>query len=425
MKSELFNQFKNCPLVYVPFEGFKWDNNKDSRRLLEILEIDVNKLQPITQPTHFDKIILPDESFFLEGYRKFTNEYRETIDRIRAFALKNRTPTSSKKLYFFYGSRQVGEERMAEYFKSKGYEIIKHEQRTDFDEELNLLINCDVFAAPLGSCAHNSLFLREDSEKIFIPRSFNAFTGYQQPIDCVYPINANYVDSTLSVFNVGHNSFCFIISEQLKRFFGDKWDGYNEEDFKTFLDYVKLFACQRGRSANPYEIKGYGNIFSEFMTQLKQRENLIAACNMPSNFEAFLQPTLTYLTHVHMKGSWTDGLKLDNQISNPLDQMLDVLAIRVNHPEHRIYYSVYYDEKEGWTEEVSYPTWAGVTNKRKPIYGMRIRFDEAGSKKFDILYRMHKFDGTWTDWAKNGEVIYSHGVKLNAIQIKLESKLKA
>ncbi|MBR4903605.1 MAG: hypothetical protein IKZ53_02965, partial [Selenomonadaceae bacterium] len=86
------------------------------------------------------------------------------------------------------------------------------------------------------------------------------------------------------------------------------------------------------------------------------------------------------------------------------------------------YYSVYYDEKEGWTEEVSYPTWAGVTNKRKPIYGMKIRLDEAGTKEFDILYRMHKFDRTWTDWAKNGEELLSQGVKLNAVQIKLEPK---
>ena len=65
---------------------------------------------------------------------------------------------------------------------------------------------------------------------------------------------------------------------------------------------------------------------------------------------------------------------------------------------------------------------AGTTGKSKAIYGIKIRFDEAGAKEFDILYRVHKFDGNWTDWAKNGEVIYSHGQKLNAIQIKLEKR---
>lgn len=53
---------------------------------------------------------------------------------------------------------------------------------------------------------------------------------------------------------------------------------------------------------------------------------------------------------------------------------------------------------------------------------MRIRLDEAGAKEFDILYRLHKFDDTWTPWAKNGEALYSYGVRLNAIQIKLENK---
>ena len=65
---------------------------------------------------------------------------------------------------------------------------------------------------------------------------------------------------------------------------------------------------------------------------------------------------------------------------------------------------------------------AGTTGKRKSIMGIRIRLDEADSKEFDILYRVHKFDGEWTDWAKNGETLYSYGVKLNALQIKLETK---
>jgi len=68
---------------------------------------------------------------------------------------------------------------------------------------------------------------------------------------------------------------------------------------------------------------------------------------------------------------------------------------------------------------------AGTTGKSKAIMGIKIRLDEAGTKKFDILYRVHKFDDTWTSWAKNGEIIYSHGIKLNAIQIKLETKSEA
>ena len=91
-------------------------------------------------------------------------------------------------------------------------------------------------------------------------------------------------------------------------------------------------------------------------------------------------------------------------------------------PGYKVYYSVYYNDKEGWSKEVLAPEMAGTTGESKSIYGIKIWLDETGAKKFDILYRVYKYDGKWTSWAKNGEIIYSHGVKLNAIQIKLEIK---
>ena len=130
---------------------------------------------------------------------------------------------------------------------------------------------------------------------------------------------------------------------------------------------------------------------------------------------------LTYQTHVTGKG-WKDGWKIENRISNDVAQLLDIQAIKINFPTHKVYYSVYFNDKEGWSEEIAAPEMAGTTGKTKPIMGIRIRLDEAGANKFDILYRVHKFDGQWTDWAKNYEAIYSYGQKLNAIQIKLEPK---
>ena len=292
LKSEFFNQFRNCSLVYIPRYGFNWNsNNKDFRRLMEILGIDVDKLQPITQPTQFDKIILPDESFYLEGYRKFTNEYRETIDRIRSFGLKHSTPISCKKLFFFHGKKgQFGEERLAEYFKSKGYQIVNPEKpRLTFDEELNLLINCESFASNLGSGSMNLLFLRDGTETILIPRTAYTIIDYQESVNRVHNLNVTYVDSTLSIFSEGMTigRFLYIVSEPLKRFFGDKWDGYEEEDFKTFLQYVKHYLSV-GFKFNPNIRMRYDKILSDFMAQLKQREDLITACDMPPNWEESL-----------------------------------------------------------------------------------------------------------------------------------------
>lgn len=423
LKSDAFKkEFKNCPLVYLPWEGRPLESQQNFRRLLEILEVKVNELQPITQPTQFDKIILPDESIFYDGKYKFTAEYRETIEHVRAFALKNLLLDLHKNIYYFHGKKlQIGEERLAEYFKSKGYEIISPEKLT-FDEQLSLLINCKSFATTIGSCAHNSIFLRDGVEAIFILRSPNRFTR-QMTLSYVNALKANYVDSSLSLFCSGDHYHCYIISEQLKRFFGDKFNGYEEEDFKTFLKYVKN-SMRQGRNFNLGAKDYYESILSDFMAQLKQREDLITACSMPPRWETF-QPPLTYQTHIHNKG-WV-AWQSEDQISGSLEDKLDIQAVKINFPNYKIFYSVYYNEEEGWSEEgwseeVTNDQMAGTTGKAKPIYGMRIRLDEAGAKAFDILYRVHKFDGEWTPWAKNGETIYSHGIKLNAIQIKLEPK---
>lgn len=295
LKSDYFkNEFKNYPLVYISRGGTV---PVDLVPLLKILEIDVDRLRPITQPTQFDKIILPDESFLSTKNPSvgITAEYIEAMDIVRNFALKNRTPTSSKKIYFFYGRKGIGEERMAEYFKSKGYEIITHKQRANFYEELNILINAESFVSPLGSCSQNVVFLRDGTEVILIPRVFCAESmDYQEMENLVHPLNVNYADSTLSIFapNTSKGPFVFIISEQLKRFFGDKFNGYEEEDFKLFLQYAKD-CMNQGLSVIPRTRNYYALILEDFMSQLKQREDLITACSMPPRWETF-QPTLSY-----------------------------------------------------------------------------------------------------------------------------------
>ena len=211
---------------------------------------------------------------------------------------------------------------------------------------------------------------------------------------------------------------CFIISEQLKRFFGDEFDDCQEDNFKIFLQYVKN-SIGKGLVINPKVKVHYASAFSDFMAQLKQREDLITACDMPPHWEEF-RSFLRFQTHVHKKG-W-GAWNIENQISNLLEQKLDIQAIKINFPNHKVYYSVYFNDAEGWSEEVLAPEQAGMTGKNKPIYGVRIRFDEAGAREFDIFYRVHTFNDEWTPWAKNGETLYSYGVKLNAIQIKLETK---
>lgn len=287
LKSEYMKQFKNCPIVYIAWDKYDIEYQENFKRLLEILEVDVNRLQKITQPTQFDKIILPDECFYVGDIRRFTNEYREMIEQVRDFAIRNRTPTSNKKIYYYHGRNQFGEERLAQYFKSRGYAIVQPENLT-LDEQLNLLINCESFASTLGSCSHNSIFLRNGTQTIFIPRCSNRFTVYQQALNQIRPLNAFYVDSSLSIFNMAFGVYCYIVSQQLRKFFGDKFKGYEEEDFKTFLSYVKD-SLNKDLIPKPEVKKIYSPILPGFLVRLKQHRDLIAAYNLPSDWERKLK----------------------------------------------------------------------------------------------------------------------------------------
>ncbi len=241
-------QFKDCPLVFIPLGKFKFQEN--FQQLLEILGIDCKRFIPITEITQYERIILPDECFFTPdgGMRYFTSEYRKMMDLIREYGLEHRKPIPYKKVYFSYANykkfKQIGEDRIEEYFKGKGFTVITPE-KISFKEQLNILVNCESFASTIGSCSHNIVFLRDNTEVILIPRA-NYLTGYQLALDQVHNLNITYVDSTLSLLAAKapwDGPFYYFISKQLMHYFNEEIDkGFsywhkNFKDIKTYIQY--------------------------------------------------------------------------------------------------------------------------------------------------------------------------------------------
>ena len=65
LKSEVYkNFFSKLPVVYIPM----WKGiTEPFAKILEILQIDKDKIIPITRPTKFKQIVLPDESIYNPG----------------------------------------------------------------------------------------------------------------------------------------------------------------------------------------------------------------------------------------------------------------------------------------------------------------------------------------------------------------------
>ena len=229
-------------------------------KLLKILKLDTSNWVILKKPMRFQNIILPDEAFFSNPTKNsvmFSNEYLDMIEEIKIFMLKNYRPLSQKNFYLFYGGRSFGEERTANYFHTKGFAVIRPE-KLPLEEQLNIFMNCTNFASTIGSCSHNVVFLKDFSNLHLIPRSsLMGLNGRQLAINHIpYIKNTYYLDTSLSVFveNI-KGPFCYIISENLRKHFGDKVTGkYTDEDFATFLSYVR-YSKMNGLKENPQELR--------------------------------------------------------------------------------------------------------------------------------------------------------------------------
>ena len=111
---------------------------------------------------------------------------------------------------------------------------------------MNLLYHCKAFAATIGSCAHNMIFLQPGAQVTLIPRA-QYLTGYQLALEELQPLDIRYVDANLSVFANGKapwaGPFFYYVSDELIRAFGGQPvhdRKYWKDNFKNFNEYIAL-----------------------------------------------------------------------------------------------------------------------------------------------------------------------------------------
>jgi hypothetical protein len=389
-----------------------------ANKFLELMGIDLARVVYVQKPMQCRSITVPDQSQYV--WNNFTKEHVLPYQ-----AMKSRvTPGKIKKIYLTRSSFDVtrgnptgvycfNEKYFEDFFAKRGFEVIIPE-KLSLEEQISLIMGADEIATTLGTLSHWAIFKKPSAKFITLSRKKSSLLIAQTFIIEAFNVDNYYVVDGSNNFMFADHAVgvCMLGSnKRWKKFVADYFgEQINVDDDASYLEetldgYVDFWY---GRYANQKE--KITDSFKEMCRRIITLESQVGK----------RRPLLTYQTHVAGNG-WVEW-KNENQLSNPLDQQRDIQAIKINFPEHNVYYSVYYNEQEGWSKEVLAPAQAGTTGMKKPIMGIRIRLDEATAKEFDILYRVHTFDGEWTDWAKNDEVLYSYGVKLNAIQIKLETK---
>ena len=380
-----------------------------------LMGIDKARIIYVKQPTQCRSVTVPEQAQY--SPTSFAKEFFLPYQAIKARV----TPGKPKKIYLtraeYEGDKNIGvhcynEKYFEDFFSARGFEIVAPE-KLSVAEQISLIMGAEEIAATLGTLTHWAIFCKPDTKFIMLNRTEEHVSKEQCLINQAFKIKNFYIVDVSKNFMYANRTVGAILLGSTKYwkafvadYFGETIDAdddnlYLEEALDKYVD----FWCEK-----------YFDDKEVLRDSLKNMCRLIESLRAQVNKN---RPLLSYRTHVAVKG-WSDGWKSESQLSNPLDQKLDVQAVKIDFPSHKVYYSVY--DSEGWSEEVIAPEMAGTTGKSKPITGIKIRLDESGAKDFDICYRVHKFDGTWTDWAKNGEAIYSHGQKLNSIQITLKPK---
>lgn len=168
--------------------------------ILSLAGIDIKRCVHIQKITKVNTLLLPDNSLFLnQDQRFYTNEYKETINKIKLsvqakFTLKE---PKYKKIYFTRTKlndwRDHGEHSIEKEFSKKGFQIIAPEELSP-SKQIYLLMNCEEFATLSGSPAHSAQFCSKGTKFIDI-RKADYWNTYQEVANHLGDLNVTLIDT--------------------------------------------------------------------------------------------------------------------------------------------------------------------------------------------------------------------------------------
>ena len=364
----------------------------------KLMGIEKERILYVEKPMQCRSIIVPEQSQYhpITFTKEFFLPYEAIKSRVKPGKIKKiyLTRTELGADFSSWGVHCCNETYFHDFFVSRGFEAITIE-KLSIEEQISLIMGADEIAAIMGTLTHWAMFCKPSTKFIMLLRAHEPL-DYQAFVNDAFDVNYYFIDVSKNFMYAKRNALgvCMLGSNKYwKAFVADYFGEQIEED-----DDNLYFA----ESLNKYVDFWYRRYSG---SKDRCRNSLKDMCNRIVSLETELRikrPVLSYQTHVAQKGwgSW----KVENQLSNPFDQY-DIQAVKIEftEPFHDVYYAVYYNEAEGWSQEVSTSQMAGTTGKSKPITGIKIRLDETGARAFDIL-----------------EIIAGGGVKLNSLQIKLE-----
>ena len=166
----------------------------------DLLGINLRDATVVDKPMQFDKVIIPEDAFcdYEENGRQYTAEMAAFWNEIgREIDKSPKNCFFPEKIYFtrtnFSSGKDYGEQVIEDTFSKLGYTIISPEQ-LPLMCQLQLVRNCNYFAATEGSLTHFALFCKQNTNVIIISK-VRAINTHQLCANEYANLNVTYVEA--------------------------------------------------------------------------------------------------------------------------------------------------------------------------------------------------------------------------------------
>ena len=393
-------------VVFIMFKTSKMRELKIwMYQLLDLMGLPEERIVILDKPTQFKSVIVPDQSVRIK--HDFTKEFLLPFEHIK----KRVRPANVKKIFLTRGKglqsamHLCNQEYFESFFATRGYTVIAPEMLSITDQ-ISLIIGADEVATFLGTLANWSLFSHKGARWTMITRVDDTAVR-QHLINEAVGIDWCFVSAAMNFLYAEQSSGVCLLGST------DHWKRYAFEHHGVRLDPNVRMPLPL---VDDY-IERWCKFFSGSANEKKRIDSLERLYSRISIMEAqvkFKRPVLCFEIHAAQRG-WLQP-NVEGDIGGPIDKEYSLQAIKLyfTEPFCDVYYSVYYP-KDGWQTEVSTNKTAGTVGKNKAFYGLSIRL---ATNDYDVCYRLHGFDGNWSDWGSNGARIVFEQMS-NAVQIKL------
>lgn len=215
----------------------------DALKFVELMGIDMSRVEVIDQPTQFRSVIVPDEAIYpSQAYRP---EYIRTFDRIREhIEAKNDSKVYMSRTHFNFRS-SLNEEYYEQFFARRGFTVI-HPEELSIEEQIAYVAGADEIVTTMGSMAHLFLFAKPTATTTILNRSTQCLTA-QIVINQARGITSYFVDAYCNPLPVPHvfGPFLFGPNRFFQAYLDERGIAYEPRelhmDDAELIDYTRIF----------------------------------------------------------------------------------------------------------------------------------------------------------------------------------------